>query len=152
MMRRVYIAGPMRGIADFNFPAFFEAEDLGRHLGFQVLNPARQDLEDAIAPLDPMIPLGSEMTRYFASRDLAMLCSLKAENGDAIALLPGWEKSRGAAAEFFAARWLGLRVLDARTFEPFSEPPNLADLRHGTSIYWWTSITRGEAEAAMSAG
>ena len=41
---KVYIAGPMRGIDDDNFPAFYEAEETLKKQGvYEVLNPARMD-------------------------------------------------------------------------------------------------------------
>jgi hypothetical protein len=118
---RVYIAGPMRGLPLFNFPAFDKARDLGQSEGFVPISPADMDRasgfqEDKLATADVS---GPEMARVFAGRDTAALLGLRAEEGDAIALLPGWEKSTGAVAEFFLARWLGLRILDARTMQPF---------------------------------
>ena len=41
----VYIAGPMRGYAEFNFPAFDEARNRGILLGFQIVSPADMDRE-----------------------------------------------------------------------------------------------------------
>ena len=40
---KIYIAGPMTGIKDFNFPAFFEAEKQLNKLGHEVYNPAHND-------------------------------------------------------------------------------------------------------------
>ena len=46
-----------------------------------------------------------------------------------IAMLPGWEKSTGASAEFLIARWLGLTVLDTRTLQPLNHQDiNTSDL------------------------
>ena len=42
---KVYVAGPMRGIPEFNFPAFFAAADKLRGDGFAVFNPAERDNE-----------------------------------------------------------------------------------------------------------
>ena len=39
-MTRVYIAGPMTGLPDFNYPAFNAAAAKLRALGLEVLNPA----------------------------------------------------------------------------------------------------------------
>lgn len=117
---RVYIAGPMRGYEKFNFPAFDAARNLAVSLGWDPISPADLDRDSGFhedAP--PMQALGPEITRQFVDRDTTALLSLRSEHGDAIALLPGWEKSTGAVAEFFVARWLGLRVLNAQTFEPF---------------------------------
>src|SRR4051812_28868924 len=41
----VYVAGPMRDIDCFNFPAFYDAEMRLRADGWHVFNPARHDNE-----------------------------------------------------------------------------------------------------------
>lgn len=114
-MPRAYVAGPMRGKPKLNFPAFDKAASLGRSLGWQIISPADLDREhdiheDAADVIDP------EGVRVIVDRDVTALLSLRAESGDAIALLHGWEKSTGARAELAMAQWLGLRVVDARSF------------------------------------
>jgi hypothetical protein len=52
--------------------------------------------------------------RFYAHRDLAVITGLRAENGDAVVVLPDWEDSTGAKAEVAVARWVGLRVLTLR--------------------------------------
>lgn len=80
---KVYIAGPMSGLPDFNYPAFFAAEKALRDAGHDPINPARSEgREDCKTWQDFM---------RAALRDVA--------DADAIALLPGWHNSRGAAAE-----------------------------------------------------
>lgn len=37
---RIYIAGPMTGLPDFNFPAFNDMAAILRGLGYHVENPA----------------------------------------------------------------------------------------------------------------
>ena len=41
----IYIAGPMQGYKDFNFPTFFEAADRFTKEGFVVGNPAQKDID-----------------------------------------------------------------------------------------------------------
>jgi hypothetical protein len=119
---RVYIAGPMRGLPLFNFPAFDTARDLAIAKGFNPTSPADMDRDSGFhEDNSPEAAHGAEAARDFAKRDCDALIGFRAEDGDAIALLPGWEKSTGAVAEFFLARWLGLRILDARTMEPFKQ-------------------------------
>lgn len=116
--RRVYVAGPMRGYAKYNFPAFDAARDLARTKGFDPISPADLDRQHGIHEDTPTTDDG-ETVRSFVRRDMDALLSLKSEHEDAIALLPGWHKSKGAVSEFWTARWLGLKVLDANTMEPF---------------------------------
>lgn len=121
LMPRVYIGGPMRGIPEFNFPAFDEARDRGKELGWEVTSPADMDRDvSGDKALISELPNwdGSKDTRPYVERDIDVLLSFT-PHLDAIALLPGWENSTGARAEAAVAQWIGLRVLDARTFEPF---------------------------------
>lgn len=92
---RVYLAGPMTGLPDFNFPAFNEAEaELMKHYQ-TVFNPAKNfgGKKD--------LPRADYMRKDFE----ALLKS------DVIALLPGWAKSKGARAELVVAEQLGLKAI-----------------------------------------
>jgi hypothetical protein len=104
----------MTGYDCFNFPAFDQAAALGRSLGYRVFNPAEHDRS-----------LGFDPTKNtFDGFDIraAQLWDLNAiTRSDFIALLPGWENSRGAKVEKAVAEWLGVNVLDATTFQPFPE-------------------------------
>lgn len=121
LLRRVYVAGPMRGYDEFNFPAFDRCRNMLLNMGdWAVISPADIDRASGIdeneVDDDLQQAVGEpSMSREFAYRDFHALHLLKGERGDAIAMLPGWEKSTGATAEFFLARWLGLRVLDGET-------------------------------------
>lgn len=99
---KVYIAGPMTGIPEFNYPAFFEAAAHWEALGWQVYNPA---VHDAIGA-DLMDP--DEARAMFMRQDLTWVM-----DSDAIAVLPGWENSTGARVEVAVARVLLLPVYDA---------------------------------------
>lgn len=110
---RVYLAGPMRGIKDFNFPAFFEAAAKLRADGHEVFNPAEKDVQkhgvDALKS-----PSGSLKTiekkgfslRDALGKDLAYIC----KHAEVVALLPGWRNSKGAKAEKATADALGLEI------------------------------------------
>lgn len=119
-MAKVYIAGPMRGYPQFNFPAFDKAAALGRSLGWEVISPAEMDRQAGINEKENDTPhFTPELIRVFIRRDVDVLVNqLKAEDGDAIALLPGWTQSTGAKGELALALWAKLRVLDAETFLP----------------------------------
>lgn len=91
----LYIAGPMSGLPDFNYPAFNEAEGQLRAASFEVENPARNP--------EPSPEHDDDQWRGYmrmALRQLA-LC-------DGVALLPGWKASRGANIEKRLAEDLGL--------------------------------------------
>ena len=90
---RVYLAGPMTGYENHNFPAFNAAADCLRAEGLEVVNPADHDLiEDA---------QWGDYMRY----DIAQLAQC-----ESIALLPGWDKSKGATLEVHIAKALGMTV------------------------------------------
>lgn len=93
---RAYLAGPMSGHPDLNFPRFHAATARLRALGHEVVNPAEINV-------DPSAGWAACMRA-----DLAQLLTC-----EAIALLPGWEASRGATLEHHVAKTLGMRVFDA---------------------------------------
>lgn len=95
---KVYVAGPMTGYPDFNFPAFADASARLRALGYEVVSPAEVCADQNMAWIDCMRADIREL----------VLC-------DAVAVLPGWEKSRGATLEVHIAQKLGLPVFDAAT-------------------------------------
>lgn len=93
--KTVYVAGPMTGLPDWNYPAFHEASSALRSKGFVVFNPAE-------------IPDGPSKTREQCMRTaLKMLLQC-----DYIYLLPGWENSKGACLEFQVAEQIGAKVLN----------------------------------------
>ena len=89
---KVYISGPMTGYEGFNYPAFNRAETWLTDMGYDVLNPARH-------------PQQATWVDYLRL-DLADVL-----RADAVAVLPGWEASRGAALEVHVAHSLGMTVL-----------------------------------------
>lgn len=113
---KVYLAGPMRGYAEFNFPAFHAAAAELRAQGHFVFNPAENDIERHGTDISKGNLNGCEETaakehgfnlRETLGIDLGWICS----DAEAIALLPGWEASKGAKAELAAAEALGLIVI-----------------------------------------
>ena len=92
---KVYIAGPMTGLPQFNRPAFHQA---ALNLSFE-----------KHVPLNPAIlPDGLTEADYMAV-GLTML-----QRADAIYLLTGWQFSAGARAEHALALKLGLEVIEQR--------------------------------------
>jgi hypothetical protein len=101
---KVYLAGPMTGMPLFNFPAFDEAESRLRALGHDVINPAQLDRDIGFDPATTVV--SGAFLRDALRRDLSALC-----DADAIAMLPGWERSGGARVEWTLATHLGLKVV-----------------------------------------
>lgn len=111
---KIYLAGPMRGIPEFNFPAFHKAAAYLRDQGHTIFSPAENDLDKT--GIDVTGTTGDEAEiegkngwtlRQALCDDLNFIC-LEAEG---IALLPGWEKSKGVAAELATAKALGLEEI-----------------------------------------
>jgi len=113
-MKKIYVAGPMSGIKEFNFPAFHEATKALRANGWEVFNPAERDFEVHGTDISVGNETGSveeaAKEHGFSKRralgdDLAWICA----NADAIYMLPGWVYSTGAAAEFATATALDIK-------------------------------------------
>lgn len=110
---KIYLAGPMSGYDDFNFPAFDAAAATLRAAGYEVFNPADQDRKT----------WGSmeNIKKHANYRDcLRVDLNWILDHAEAIALLPGWERSKGANAERATAVALGLKIieLEGAEFEP----------------------------------
>ncbi len=109
LMSALYIAGPMRGVPEFNFPLFRRARCRLREVGYTVTCPAEMDELDGFDPTgmtgyEPLDRLGLDLHTVLRRDVLAVL------DADGIGTLPGFEDSRGATAEVALGRALGLRV------------------------------------------
>jgi hypothetical protein len=91
---KIYIAGPMTGLPEYNYPKFYEIESLLREIGYSfIFNPAE------IA--------NGETGRhysYYIRESLKMI-----SKADAVVFLNDWENSKGANLEFHAAKLMGLK-------------------------------------------
>lgn len=112
---KIYLAGPMRGIPEFNFPAFDAAAKKLRDEGHEVFSPADNDRANMGGDFSKDYPTGCEdqlakktgfTIREALGQDLAWICA----EAEGIAMLPGWKNSRGARAEHATALALGLFV------------------------------------------
>lgn len=93
-----YLAGPMRGIPMFNFPAFLMAASILRSRGFEILSPADKDLEAGFDPSQPVEGQNFDIGAAFRW-DFEAVCRSRGT-----ILLPGWERSTGAKAERVVAQ------------------------------------------------
>jgi hypothetical protein len=93
-MIQAYLAGPMRGYPELNFPAFHEAARFLRLCGIVVWSPAEIDLPEGFDPTkDDALPL-----KHYMKTDLPAVC-----DADCVVVLKGWEKSQGAKLETLVA-------------------------------------------------
>jgi len=114
----IYIAGPMTGYDDFNFPAFDKVAKEWDERGYAVLNPAssfmrRQDLS---------------YEQYMRSAVMLLI------QASAIVLLPGWQKSNGACMEALMAARLGLFFYRADTGKGIETPEFGVSLTDGPKL------------------
>ena len=117
--RQIYVAGPMRGHKEFNFPAFIEATVRLRSEGWIVFNPAERDLNTGFDPTgmegsDEELAELNFCLRSALGDDTQWIC----QNADAIYMLDGWHHSTGAVAERSLAEALGLEVIEQDTLLP----------------------------------
>lgn len=108
----LYLSGPMRGYPNFNFDTFHRVTAALRRDGHFVFSPAEHDEHvypnirtwAGFATGDveqcPQFNLPTSIAWDFA----------RILDSDAIALLPGWERSAGAKAERFVAEACGKRI------------------------------------------
>jgi len=108
----IYVAGPMRGITNYNYQAFDRQSEILRKQGWRVVNPAEMDRDISAPDSDPMDfdPEQNyddrEFMRQALLRDLICIC----EECTAVYMMSGWEGSRGAKAEWHTAKALGLDI------------------------------------------
>ena len=96
-MKRIYLAGKMSGLPDLGYPAFNAEAARLRALGYHVENPAE----------NPEPSCGRWLAYMRAAVTQLVTC-------DAIALLDGWQDSRGACVERTLADGLGMDVYRAK--------------------------------------
>jgi len=97
----LYIAGPMTGLPDYNFPAFNTLAAKLRAEGYTVLNPAESDGGTTYKPRP-----------FYMRRAIEMLMQ-----ADAVVLLPGWLNSKGALLEVEIAQELDLPLMNPNMTE-----------------------------------
>lgn len=92
---KIYLAGPMTGLPDFNYPRFKEKAAELRSMGHEVKCPTEHKYDVNNFPLREAF---ADIANYICNE------------ADAIYLLDGWHKSHGARIEHDLAVYLGLFV------------------------------------------
>lgn len=89
-MAKCYIAGPMTGYPELNYPKFAEVSARLRAMGFDVVSPAELN------------PITTPYREAMVNDILALV------HCDHIVMLDGWENSKGASLEHHIALVLGI--------------------------------------------
>jgi hypothetical protein len=100
---RYYLAGPMTGIPQFNFPAFHAAAAALRAKGYEIVSPAEMDSPSvqvaAVASTDGKLDAQGKIAGETWGEILARDVQVIADTVRGIVFLPGWTDSRGARLE-----------------------------------------------------
>lgn len=100
---KLYLSGPMTGIENYNLHHFSEIAGKLENAGYRVYNPGDNGADDNVA------------WEAYLKHDLQELCKCQG-----VAVLKGWQESRGARLEVFNALILGMPIFDAYTMEPIN--------------------------------
>lgn len=119
-MKKIYIAGRMTGVPQFNFPAFDFSRDIFEECGYEVFSPADNDRrllgkprdwlptkDDAIGDWQAWAIPNAPGLRKMLGDDLEWI----AKNATHILMKKDWEYGSGTLAEFYLARALKLEIL-----------------------------------------
>lgn len=106
----VYLAGPMRGYPQFNFPTFFKVAAKLEKQGHKVFNPASKDIDHygSLKKVEKEYNKNpQQVMRDVIQKDLMWII----KHADQVCVLPGWKKSKGVRAELALAKFLGLDIV-----------------------------------------
>ena len=130
-----YLAGPMTGIPQFNFPLFESEADRLRADGHAVISPHEQD-SPAVQKAAWASPDGALHSGHIAGETWGDILSrdvkLVADQVHGVLVLPNWDKSRGARLETFVAYLCKKPILWASNLYPVNEDLLFAAWAHGT--------------------
>ena len=94
---KIYIAGPMSGLPNHNYPKFLSVEADLRDMGYKnILNPAH------IANGDT-----GKIYSYYIRESLNLI-----KDANAVVFLNGWQKSKGAQLEYHCSTLMDLKTFD----------------------------------------
>lgn len=98
-----YLAGPMRGHKEYNFPRFTAACVRLRRAGLNIISPHEMDLDAGFNPKTNPADVDPAALRTMLERDMVAVL-----HSDGVIVLPGWHGSLGARAEVSLAYAAGI--------------------------------------------
>lgn len=126
-MKKIYLSGPMRGHAEFNFPAFEHASRIIRinKPEDKLVSPHELDCQiEDIGRFDPNN--FNPETNVDVKNHLTSVLKRDAElvlDSDLVLTMDGWEQSKGAVAEVMLARAAGIEHMQWEQYI-YSDVPN----------------------------
>ena len=107
---KVYIAGAISGVKDYNAAEFDRVESMLRQQGDEPFNPLRNDAKMGVKPKDCVYGSKGNSRRRVLKSDLDYIC----DHAEKVVVLANSGKSKGVAAEVATARALGIPVVFLR--------------------------------------
>jgi hypothetical protein len=120
-----YVAGPMSNLPQFNVPAFLDARDKLEAKGYQVQLPADLDEPEIVASLMLSVDGAHDPSKTGGltwGDCLALDVKLISDVVGGVAVIDGWENSRGARLETFVANLVGKPIVYAQSLEQVRFP------------------------------
>lgn len=143
---KVYIAGPMTGVPQFNIPLFDRVAAELRTLGYDVVSPAELDSPTmraaALKSTDGGLAQLEHDTKETWGETLARDVRVLSDHGvEGIVLLPNWTRSRGATLEATVGLLNGLKFFNYESDEktkvsPLGRVTVLSGIAHGFHARW----------------
>ena len=106
-----YLTGPMTGVPGYRKVFYKAAKALGKR-GYRVINPAELDGKTTPNWIDAL------------RRDVSFV-----SQADVLAVMPNWNRSKGALIEVRVAVMLQIPIIDAATTVPIHIPEYLRHLK-----------------------
>lgn len=140
-MTYLYLSGPMRGIAEFNFPAFREAAEGLRRDQYNIVSPHEKDIEqgftaEGLTGNEDLAALGFDLHKALAW-DMAAIAT---PDCIGVACLPGWRNSSGARAEVALALALGKSIYGLAFGGKYGDRPYLVRMKATLTAEWEVAI------------
>ena len=106
--QKIYVAGPMESVGgNMNEPLFDYVTAKLRKAGAEVFSPA-EFTRQIIGPIAKLAAMSKEDRKVARRGSLAKELVWILNNATQVVLLPGWQQSPGATAEYYTAKAMGI--------------------------------------------